>query len=163
MQTPNIFTSFSPNSSCALLNFVFPLSFVQKFNFDFPEKIVDFSWVKNSWENVGLFSCWQLWFHEKNSQKIIECGQKIDFSNTYKSMHFRRKISKVRTWYNILNFPALLKALVGLPFCLPGRYCSTASAEKVRENSDFEIFFPEIHALVLDTWLYLICNNTSRN
>ena len=30
-----------------------------------------FFWVKNSWKccGFGLFSCWQLWFHEKNCQK----------------------------------------------------------------------------------------------
>ena len=30
-----------------------------------------FFWVKNSWKCCGfrLFSCWQLWFHEKNCQK----------------------------------------------------------------------------------------------
>ena len=30
-----------------------------------------FFWVKNSWKccSFGLFSCWQLWFHEKNCQK----------------------------------------------------------------------------------------------
>ena len=29
--------------------------------------------VKNSWKRCGfgLFSCWQLWFHEKNCQKIF--------------------------------------------------------------------------------------------
>ena len=29
-----------------------------------------FFWVKNSWKccGFGLFSCWQLWFHEKNCQ-----------------------------------------------------------------------------------------------
>ena len=44
--------------------------FVQKFNFDFPRKLLIF-WVKNSWKccGFGLFSCWQLWFHEKNCQK----------------------------------------------------------------------------------------------
>ena len=44
--------------------------FVQKFNFDFPRKLSIF-WVKNSWKCCGfrLFSCWQLWFHEKNCQK----------------------------------------------------------------------------------------------
>ena len=45
--------------------------FVQKFNCDFTRKIVDFFWVKNSWKCCGLrlFSCWQLWFHEKKCQK----------------------------------------------------------------------------------------------
>ena len=35
-----------------------------------------FFWVKNSWKccGFGLFSCWQLWFHEKNGQKKF--GQK---------------------------------------------------------------------------------------
>ena len=44
--------------------------FVQKINFDFPLKLSIF-WVKNSWKccGFGLFSCWQLWFHEKNCQK----------------------------------------------------------------------------------------------
>ena len=46
--------------------------FVQKFNFDFPRKLSIF-WVKNSWKycGFGLFSSWQLWFHEKNCQKKI--------------------------------------------------------------------------------------------
>ena len=70
-------------------------------------------------------------------------------------MDFRRKNLKVRTEYNILNFPALFLALVSLPFCPPGRYCWTVSAEKmcgkiqnVVLSSDFENFSPEIHALV---------------
>ena len=44
---------------------------VQKFNFDFPRKLSNFFWLKNSWKccGFGLFSCWQLWFHEKNCQK----------------------------------------------------------------------------------------------
>ena len=51
--------------------------FVQKFNFDFPNKIVDFLEVKNSSKccDFGLFSCWQLWFHEKNCQKDL--GEKL--------------------------------------------------------------------------------------
>ena len=51
-----------------------------------------FFWLKNSWKccGFGLFSCWQLWFHEKNCQKKFwlknswKCwifGQKFDFSN----------------------------------------------------------------------------------
>ena len=45
--------------------------FVQKFNFDFPRKIVALFWAKTR-ENAAvfrLFSCWQLRFHEKNCQK----------------------------------------------------------------------------------------------
>ena len=107
--------------------------FVQKFNFDFPRKIVEFFggwktrenvvvwgflavdnfdftrkivkkiWVKNSWKccGFGLFSCWQLWFHEKNCQKNLSeklvkmlgfCqnwifGQKFDFSNSVSYIH----------------------------------------------------------------------------
>ena len=40
----------------------------------FPEKNCRFFWVKNSWKCCGFghFSCWQLWFHEKNFQKIID-------------------------------------------------------------------------------------------
>ena len=47
-----------------------PSLFVQKSNFDFPRKLSIF-WVKHSWKccGFGLFSCWQLWFHEKNCQK----------------------------------------------------------------------------------------------
>ena len=47
--------------------------FVQKFNFDFPRKLWIFLRVKNSWKccGFGLFSCWQLWFHEKNCQKTF--------------------------------------------------------------------------------------------
>ena len=45
--------------------------FCPKIHFWFPEKIVDFFWVKKSWKccGFGLYSCWQLWFHEKNCQK----------------------------------------------------------------------------------------------
>ena len=45
--------------------------FCPKIQLWFPEKIVDFFGVKNSWKccGFGLFSCWQLWFHEKNCQK----------------------------------------------------------------------------------------------
>ena len=69
--------------------------FCPKIQLWFPEKIVDFFWVKNSWKccGFGLFSCWQLWFHEKNCQKNLvknlwKCwglvkieffGQKCDF------------------------------------------------------------------------------------
>ena len=45
--------------------------FCPKIQLWFPEKIVDFLGVKNSWKccGFGLFSCWQLWFHVKNCQK----------------------------------------------------------------------------------------------
>ena len=72
--------------------------FVQKFNFDFPKKLSIILCVKNSWKccGVGLFSCWQLWFHEKNwqknlSEKLVKMlgfcqnwifGEKFDFSNS---------------------------------------------------------------------------------
>ena len=72
--------------------------FCPKIQLWFPEKIVDFFGVKNSWKccGFGLFSCWQLWFHEKNCQKNfgwetrenvgvlskLNFGQKFDFSNS---------------------------------------------------------------------------------
>ena len=47
--------------------------FCPKIQLWFPEKIVDFFGVKNSRKccGFGLFSYWQLWFHEKNCQKIF--------------------------------------------------------------------------------------------
>ena len=47
--------------------------YVQKVQLWFPEKIVDLLGGKNLWKRCGfrLFSCWQLWFHEKNCQKKI--------------------------------------------------------------------------------------------
>ena len=87
--------------ACRLKTFsvLFVFIFCPKIQFRFPEKIVEFFWVKNSWKccGFGLFSCWQLWFHEKNCQKKIgmknswKCwgicenrifGQKFDFSNS---------------------------------------------------------------------------------
>ena len=56
--------------------------------------------------------------------------QKNSTQNRIECMTVRGLLSRVRSRYNILNFPALFLALVGLPFCPPGRYCSTASAEK---------------------------------
>ena len=45
--------------------------FCPKNQFWFPEKIVDFFWGEKlvKYCGMGLFSCWQLWFHEKNCQK----------------------------------------------------------------------------------------------
>ena len=70
--------------------------FCPKIQLWFPEKIVDFFWVKNSWKccGFGLFSCWQLWFHEKNFKKFVvknswKCWGfvKIDFLD--KNLTFR--------------------------------------------------------------------------
>jgi len=63
-----------------------------------------FFWVKNSWKccGFGYFSCWQLWFHEKNCQKNLSeklvkmlgfcqnwiIGQKFDFSNSVNRFSF---------------------------------------------------------------------------
>ena len=51
--------------------------FCPKIQLWFPEKIVDFFLVKISWNccGFGLFSCWQLWFHEKIVKKIW--GEKL--------------------------------------------------------------------------------------
>ena len=89
--TFSVFTVFANFTHCSKSWF-----FVQKFNFDFPRKLSIFWGVKNSWKccGFGLFSCWQLWFHEKTCQKNLGeklvkmfCqnwifGQKFDFSNS---------------------------------------------------------------------------------
>ena len=51
--------------------------FCPKIQLWFLEKIVEFFGVKNSWKccGFGLFTCWQLWFHEKNCQKNL--GEKL--------------------------------------------------------------------------------------
>ena len=43
-----------------------------------PSKIVELLLSENSWKccGFGLFSCWQIWFHEKNCQKKI-WGKKL--------------------------------------------------------------------------------------
>ena len=76
--------------------------FCPKIQLWFSERIVDFFGVKNSWKccGFGLFSCWQLWFHEKNCQKNLGwktremlgfCqnwifGQKFYFSNSVQEL-----------------------------------------------------------------------------
>ena len=47
--------------------------FCPKIQLWFPEKMVNFFGVKNSQKccSFGLFSCWQLWFHEKDCQKNL--------------------------------------------------------------------------------------------
>ena len=59
----------SPYNTTLLQIFIF----CRKFNFDFPRKLAIF-WVKNSWKccGFGLFSYWQLWFHEKVGWKTHE-------------------------------------------------------------------------------------------
>ena len=51
--------------------------FCSKIQLWFLEKIVDFLGLKNSWKCCGFghFSCWQLWFHEKNCKKKL--GEKL--------------------------------------------------------------------------------------
>ena len=58
--------------------------FCPKIQLWFHEKIVDFFGAKNSWKccGFGLFSCWQLWFHEKN------CRKKIWMKNSWKCWGF---------------------------------------------------------------------------
>ena len=72
--------------------------FCPKVQIWFSEKILEFFWCEKSRKccGFGLFSCWQLWFHEKNCQKkigwktrenMVVCqnwifGQKFDFSNS---------------------------------------------------------------------------------
>ena len=63
------------------------LNFLAVDNFDFTIKTVKKIWVNNSWKCWGfvLFSCWQLWFPEKNCNvlsKLIFFRQKFDFSNS---------------------------------------------------------------------------------
>ena len=100
--------------------------FVQKFNFDFPEKIVDFFGWKCC--GFGLFSCWQLWFHKKNCQKnfgekLVKMlgfcqnwifGQNFDF---YNSVIWKESTSEpaVKRWFCLLGT---------LDFCF---ICSTSS------------------------------------
>ena len=45
--------------------------FCPKIQLWFSRENCRFFWVKNSWKcgSFGLFSCWQLWFHDKNCQK----------------------------------------------------------------------------------------------
>ena len=82
-------------------------SFVQNFNFDIPWNLSIF-WVKNSWKwcGLGLFSCWQLWFHEKNCQKKIwvknswKCWGFVKIEFLDKNLTFRivwiSRISRIR-------------------------------------------------------------------
>ena len=67
--------------------------FCPKIQLWFPEKIVHFWGVKNSWKccAFGLFSCWQLWFHEKNCQKKIGWKTRENVGVLSK-LNFRTKI-----------------------------------------------------------------------
>ena len=91
MKISNLFATSNPKQ---ILTFVFFNTLFEIFIFCpiiqlwLSEKIVDFFWVKSSWKccGFGLFSCWQLWFHEKNCQKNLSeklgFGQNFDFSNS---------------------------------------------------------------------------------
>ena len=77
--------------------------FVQKFNFDFPRKLSISFEVKNSWKccGFGLFSCWQLWCHEKICQKKFEWKNSWNFLD--KKLTFRivwNKISNCEFYSN---------------------------------------------------------------
>ena len=61
-------------------------------------------------------------------------------SLTIRAWISKEKISKSELDTTFLIFPHFFLPLVGLPFCPPGRYCSTAAAEKSAEN--FKILYP---------------------
>ena len=69
----------------------------KKFNFDFARKLSILFRLKNSWIccDFGLFSCWQLWFHEKNCRffwwKIRENVLVLDYL-AVDNFDFTRKI-----------------------------------------------------------------------
>ena len=60
------------------------------------EKLSKNCWMKNSWKCCGfkLFSCWQLWFHEKNCPKIVGWKTREDFG----------VLSKLNFWTKIWCF-----------------------------------------------------------
>ena len=94
---------FTPCPNCSKSSF-----FVQKFNFVFLRKLsilfgvrklsIPFG-VKNSGNccGFGLFSCWQLWFHEKNCQKKIwvknswKCWGFVEIEFLDKNLTFMKK------------------------------------------------------------------------
>ena len=70
--------------------------FCPKIQLWFPDKIVDFFGVKNSWKCCGfeLFSCWQLWLHEKICQKKIGWKTRANVG----------VLSKLNFWTKIWHF-----------------------------------------------------------
>ena len=92
VRNPNFRTIFRTSalcvSHCSKSSF-----FVQKFNFDFARKLSNFFGVKNSWKCCGfrLFSCWQLWFHEKNCKKKFgwKCWSFVKIEFLDKNLTFR--------------------------------------------------------------------------
>ena len=50
-----------------------------------------FFWVKNSWKCCGfwLFSCWQLWFHEKNCQKKFDWKTRENVGSHFHNFFFQ--------------------------------------------------------------------------
>ena len=80
--------------------------FSPKIQLWFPMKIVDFLGVKNSWKccGFGLFSCWQLWFHEKNCQKNF--GRKTrENVGVFLFLEFKLYwIPNAQKWQNLQDF-----------------------------------------------------------
>ena len=83
------------------------MEFLTVDNFDFTRKIVKKNcWVKNSWKycGFGLFTCWQLWFHEKNCQrKTRENVVVLDFLHV-NNFDFTRKIVKKKFGWKCCGF-----------------------------------------------------------
>ena len=91
--------------------------FCLKIQLRFPKKIVYFFSVKNSWKCCGfrLFSCWQLWFHEKNWVKNSwKCFVKIEFFD--KKIDFSNSVFFDKCWIYIIEFLALLAFLTSMYF-----------------------------------------------
>ena len=79
---PNIF--FSISAIFPQKHTVRKLHFLSKYSTLISRENCRFFGVKNSWKccGFGLFSCWQLWFHEKNCQK------KFGVKNSWKCWGF---------------------------------------------------------------------------
>ena len=94
--------------------------FLSKIQVWFSEKIVDFFfWSKNSWKccGFGLFSCWQLWFYEKNFQKKLS-------ETSWKCWTFRIVCAVVNWFWRFLKllfipFKRRLYSFTGMYF-IPG-------------------------------------------
>ena len=71
----------------------------KKFNFDFVRKLSILFRLKNSWKccDFGLFSCWQLWFHEKN------CRFFLGVKNSWKCFGFGL-FSCWQLWFHEKNY-----------------------------------------------------------
>ena len=129
--------------------------FCPKIQLWFPEKIVDFIWVKNSWIccGFGLFSCWQLWFHEKNYQKKFGWKIRENVAVFFVKIEFLDK--NLTFWIVCICYSCTFGEILRILEFVPRTWLSMYGKQEILPSSPAWSFYSQSHKRKE----FHICNN----